>query len=52
MNQTPIYQLGYFIPNMTIGNDLDLDKNRFTTIENQLYNVYNIFGNGVLTKFD
>jgi len=52
MNKTPIYQLGYFIPNMTIGNELDLDKNRFTTIENQLYNVYNIFGNGVLTKFD
>ena len=42
MNATPIYQLGYFIPNMTIGDNLDLDKNRFTTIENQLYNIYNI----------
>lgn len=52
MNQTPIYQLGYFIPNMTVGDNLDLDKNRFTTIENQLFNIYNIFGNGVLAVFD
>lgn len=52
MNVTPIYQLGYFVPNMTVGDNLDLDRNRFTTIENQLYNVYNIFGNGVLSVFD
>jgi hypothetical protein len=52
MNVTPIYQLGYFVPNMTVGNDLDMDKNRFTTIENQLYNVYNIFGNGILAVYD
>jgi hypothetical protein len=52
MNVTPIYQLGYFIPNMVIGSNLDLDQNRFTTIENQLYNLYNIFGNGVVARFD
>ncbi len=52
MNATPIYQLGYFVPNMTMGNDLDMDKNRFNTIENQLYNVYNIFGNGILSVYD
>ncbi len=52
MTETPIYQLGYFVPNMIIGDDLDMDKNRFTTIENQLYNIYNIFGNGVLAVFD
>ena len=52
MNATPIYQLGYFIPNMTVGNELDLDKNRFVTIENQLQNVYNIFGNGILAVYD
>ena len=52
MNATPIYQLGYFIPNMTVGNNLDLDKNRFETIENQLQNVYNIFGNGILAVYD
>ena len=52
MNVTPIYQLGYFIPNMVIGSNLDLDKNRFTTIENQLFNIYNIFGNGVVTQYD
>jgi hypothetical protein len=52
MKQTPIYQLGYFIPDMTVGDSLDMDKNRFTIIENQLYNVYNIFGNGILDLFD
>ena len=52
MNQTPIYSLGYFIPNMVVGDDLDLDKNRFTTIESQLYNLYNIFGNGILDVED
>jgi hypothetical protein len=52
MNVTPIYQLGYFVPNMVIGSNLDLDKNRFTTIENQLYNIYNIFGNGVIAQYD
>lgn len=52
MTQTPIYLLGYFVPNMVIGDDLDLDKNRFTTIENQLYNLYNIFGNGILDVTD
>ena len=52
MNVTPIYQLGYFVPNMTVGDNLDMDKNRFTTIENQLYNVYNIFGNGILAVYD
>ena len=52
MNQTPIYQLGYFVPNMIMGDNLDLDSNRFKTIENQLFNIYNIFGNGVLAVFD
>jgi hypothetical protein len=52
MTNTPIYLLGYFVPNMVIGDDLDLDKNRFTTIENQLYNLYNIFGNGILDVTD
>ena len=52
MNVTPIYQLGYFVPNMVIGSDVDLDKNRFTTIENNLYNIYNIFGNGVVAQYD
>lgn len=52
MSNTPIYQLGYFIPNLLIGDDLDLDQNRFTTIENQLYNIYNIFGNGILDLYD
>lgn len=52
MSKTPIYQLGYFVPNLIIGDELDLDQNRFTTIENQLYNVYNIFGNGILDKYD
>lgn len=52
MNVTPIYQLGYFVPNMTVGDNLDMDKNRFTTIENQLFNVYNIFGNGILAIYD
>ena len=51
-NKTPIYQLEYFVPDMIIGDSLDLDKNRFTTIENQLFNVYNIFGNGILDRFD
>lgn len=52
MSLTPIYQFEYFVPNEIIGNNLDLDKNRFTTIENQLYNLYNIFGNGVLSYTD
>ena len=52
MSVTPFYQLGYFIPNQTIGSNLDLDKNRFTTIENQLYNIYNIFGNGIVDQYD
>jgi len=52
MNQTPIYALQYFVPNMVIGSDIDLDKNRFQTIESQLYNIYNIFGNGVITQYD
>jgi hypothetical protein len=52
MNQTPLYALQYFVPNMVIGSNLDLDKNRFTTIENQLYNIYNIFGNGVSIQYD
>lgn len=37
---------------MIIGQDIDMDKNRFTTIENQLYNIYRIFGNGVLAVYD
>ena len=52
MNVTPIYQLGYFVPNLSTASNLDLDKNRFITIENQLYNVYNIFGNGIAPVYD
>jgi len=52
MNVTPIYQLGYFVPNLSTASNLDLDKNRFNTIENQLYNVYNIFGNGIAPVYD
>ena len=52
MSATPIYGIQYYVPNLVIGNDLDMDKNRFTTIENQLYNIYNIFGNGIVDQYD
>jgi len=52
MSATPIYDLSYFTPNMVIGSNLDMDKNRFTAIENQLFNIYNIFGNGIVDQYD
>jgi hypothetical protein len=52
MNVTPIYLFEFFTPNLTIGNNIDMDKNRFTAIENQLYNVYNIFGNGIIIQYN
>lgn len=52
MSATPIYNLEFFIPNLLVGNNLDLDKNRFITIESQLYNIYNIFGNGIVDQYD
>jgi len=52
MSATPIYNLGFFVPNMVMGENIDLDKNRFIAIENQLYNIYNIFGNGIVDQYD
>jgi hypothetical protein len=48
MGNTPIYGFGYIEPNQDLSENIDLDELRFKAIENQIYNLYQIFKNGVL----
>lgn len=47
MNKTPIYGLGFVQVGDQTSQMLDMDQVRFQTIENNLYHLYTIFGNGV-----
>jgi hypothetical protein len=48
MGNTPIYGFGYIEPNQDLSENIDLDELRFKAIENQMYNLYQIFKNGVI----
>jgi len=48
MGNTPIYGFGYVEPNQDLSENIDLDELRFKAIDNQIYNLYQIFKNGVL----
>ena len=48
MGNTPIYGFGYIEPNQDLSENIDLDELRFKAIDNQIYNLYQIFKNGVL----
>ena len=48
MGNTPIYRLGYIEPNQDLSENIDLDELRFKSIENQMYNLYQIFKNGII----
>lgn len=50
MGNTPIYGFGYIEPNQDLSENIDLDELRFRAIENQMYNLYQIFKNGVIEK--
>ena len=49
MAKTPIYNLGYLVPNQDLSENLDLDELRFKAIDSQVYSLYQIFKNGLLT---
>lgn len=48
MGNTPIYGFGYIEPNQDLSENIDLDELRFKSIENQMYNLYQIFKNGII----
>ena len=48
MGNTPIYGFGYLEPNQDLSENIDLDELRFTAIENQTYNLYQLFKNGIV----
>lgn len=50
MGNTPIYGFGYIEPNQDLSENIDLDELRFRAIENQMYNLYQIFKNGIIEK--
>ena len=50
MGNTPIYGLGYIEPNQDLSENIDLDELRFKAIENQMYNLYQIFKNGIIEE--
>jgi hypothetical protein len=48
MGNTPIYGFGYIEPNQDLSENIDLDELRFKAIENQMFNLYQIFKNGII----
>ena len=50
MGNTPIYGFGYIEPNQDLSENIDLDELRFKAIDNQIYNLYQIFKNGILEE--
>jgi hypothetical protein len=48
MGNTPIYRFGYIEPNQDLSENIDLDELRFKSIDNQMYNLYQIFKNGII----
>jgi hypothetical protein len=50
MGNTPIYGFGYIEPNQDLSENIDLDELRFRAIENQMYNLYQIFKNGIIEE--
>ena len=50
MAKTPIYNLGYLVPNQDLSENLDLDELRFKAIDSQVYSLYQIFKNGISTN--
>jgi hypothetical protein len=48
MGNTPIYGFGYLEPNQDLSENIDLDELRFRAIENQTYNLYQLFKNGIV----
>jgi len=50
MGNTPIYGFGYIEPNQDLSENIDLDELRFKAIENQMYNLYQIFKNGIIEQ--
>jgi len=50
MGNTPIYGFGYVEPNQDLSENIDLDELRFKAIENQMYNLYQIFKNGIIEE--
>jgi hypothetical protein len=50
MGNTPIYGFGYIEPNQDLSENIDLDELRFKAIENQMYNLYQIFKNGIIEE--
>ena len=48
MGNIPIYGFGYVEPNQDLSENIDLDELRFRSIENQMFNLYQIFKNGII----
>lgn len=48
MGNTPIYGFGYIEPNQDLSENIDLDELRFKAIDSQIYNLYQIFKNGII----
>jgi len=48
MGNTPIYGFGYIEPNQDLSENIDLDELRFKSIENQMFNLYSLFKNGII----
>jgi hypothetical protein len=48
MGYTNIYGWGYLEPYQDVGGVIDMDARRWQSMESQLLNLYEIFGNGVL----
>lgn len=46
--KTDHYQLDYLLPQQLTSKDVLMDQRRFTTIDNNLYALYQIFGNGIV----
>ena len=54
MGSTPNYNLAYFDFRDRLDTTLNVEKeiNRFLTIDRQLWGIYNVFGNGVISGWD
>ena len=50
MGKTPNFQLDYLEPFQFTNQDINMDQRRFTTIDNNLYALFQIFGNGIIVN--
>ena len=48
MGKTPHFQIDFLEPYQFTNQDVNMDQRRFTTIDNNMYALFQIFGNGII----